>query len=165
MGSIYVIKNKVNGKCYVGQTRKPIEKRFEQHLRKSSNCICLRNAITRHGKEFFSIEVLWSSDDCTDEELNNKEIKFISELNTITPNGYNLTHGGEGCTPTEETRQKMSEVHKGPNGRTHSEETKKRISDAQKGRIFSEEHKRKISETRRRNIALKRNISQLQESS
>lgn len=162
MGWIYLIRNKVNGKCYIGQTRKPIEQRFKQHLRKSSNCICLRNAITKHGKEFFSIEVLWSSDNCTDDELNKKEVEFINEFNTQSPHGYNLTNGGEGCTPSEETRRKMSEVHKGPNGRTHSEETKKRISEAQKGRVFSEEHRKKISETRRRNNAMKRDIMQLQ---
>ena len=30
------------------------------------------------------------------------EIEAIAEFNTVTPNGYNLTFGGEGGTPSEE---------------------------------------------------------------
>ena len=36
-------------------------------------------------------------------------------------------------------------VH-GNKGKSHSEEAKRKMSEAKKGKIFSEEHKRKISE-------------------
>lgn len=43
---------------------------------------------------------------------------------------------------SEETRRKMSEAHK---GKTHSEETKLKISEANKGRKHSPETKKKMS--------------------
>jgi hypothetical protein len=65
----------------------------------------------------------------------------------------NKTNGGEGTSGfihTEETRKKMSEAHKGENhtnwGKTFSDETKRKMSEAQKGKTLSEEHKRKIGE-------------------
>lgn len=54
---------------------------------------------------------------------------------------------------SEETRKKISEANKGENhpmfGKTHSKETKKKMSEAKKGKPrkpFSKEHKEKISE-------------------
>jgi group I intron endonuclease len=156
MGLIYIIRNITNNKCYIGQTRNSIEKRFEQHCRKSSLCPCLKNAINKYSKESFSIEILWEAENCTDEEINKKEIEYIQEFNTISPNGYNLTYGGCGCRPSDETRRRMSETHKGPNGRRHSDETKQKLSDVQKGRIFSDEHRLKISEACKRAASLRR---------
>ena len=48
-----------------------------------------------------------------------------------------------GKNVSEETRQKMSEVHK---GRTHSAETRKKLSEANKGKHHSEETRQKMSE-------------------
>lgn len=49
-------------------------------------------------------------------------------------------------TPTEETRRKISEAHKG----LHlSEEHRRKISEANKGRIVTEETRRKISESQK----------------
>ena len=57
---------------------------------------------------------------------------------------HNRTNGGEGSSgfvPSEETRRKISEANK---GRTFLEEHKKKLSESGKVKIFSEEHKRKI---------------------
>ena len=59
---------------------------------------------------------------------------------------YNMTNGGDGSSgwvPSEEYRKKMSEAKK---GKTHSEDSKKKMSVAQKGKTLSEEHRRKMSE-------------------
>jgi group I intron endonuclease len=67
----------------------------------------------------------------------------ISEAQTgkTKKRGYHLS---------EETRQKMSISHMGRPGamlgKCQTEETKQKISNTSKGRIFSEEHKRKIGE-------------------
>jgi hypothetical protein len=85
----------------------------------------------------------------------------------------NLTDGGEGSSgwvPSEETRIKWSEVHKGKilseetkrkiseaqkgeknhnYGKTLSEETRIKISEAQKGKTLSEETKRKMGEAKK----------------
>lgn len=55
-GRIYVITNKVNGKKYVGQTTKPIEKRFQQHMNPSSKCTLLAKAVQKYGKDSFIIQ-------------------------------------------------------------------------------------------------------------
>lgn len=53
-------------------------------------------------------------------------------------------------TPTEETKKKMREAKKGkPNGRKGkhlSDETKKKLAEVKKGKKLSEEHKKKLSE-------------------
>lgn len=63
--------------------------------------------------------------------------------------GYNSTSGGEACTLNQETKAKISQAMKGNKnglGKPCSEEKKRKISDAQKGRTFTEEHKQKLSE-------------------
>ena len=57
--------------------------------------------------------------------------------------GYNKNYGGSSGRPTEETKKKLSEAGK---GRQHTEETKKKMSEAKKGKSFSEEHRKKLSE-------------------
>lgn len=70
--------------------------------------------------------------------------------------GYNhkkvTGHGTmKGKHLTEEAKKKLSEAHKGKapwnKGIPMSEETRKKLSEAHKGKHLSEEHKRKISET------------------
>jgi hypothetical protein len=69
-----------------------------------------------------------------------------------TGNLVNLTDGGEGCLGvivSEETRQKLSEAHKGENngffGKKHSEETRQKYRD----RTYSEETRQKMSEAKK----------------
>lgn len=50
-----------------------------------------------------------------------------------------------GTTHNEETRKKMSETHSKRKREPCNIETKIKISNAQKGRVFSDEHKKKIS--------------------
>ena len=66
---------------------------------------------------------------------------------------HNKTDGGDGCSgtiPSDETRRKMSEAQKGEKnynyGKHLSEETKRKMSEANKGKTLLEETKRKMSE-------------------
>ena len=76
-------------------------------------------------------------------------LPWIETKLTKKPNGYNLTDGGEGTygyKHTEETKKKMSEASKGRKLKTpRSEEYRKAVSERSKGRTLSEEAKRKIS--------------------
>jgi len=58
------------------------------------------------------MESLWESENCNQDELNEKEKYFITEYNTIVPNGYNLKEGGLGGKHTIETKEKLSKISK-----------------------------------------------------
>jgi hypothetical protein len=55
----------------------------------------------------------------------------------------NLTDGGDGANPSEETRRKISEAKK---GKKHTEEALRKMREAHKDKKHSEEHRRKLSE-------------------
>ena len=99
MIGIYKITNKVNGKCYVGQSR-DIEARWAKHLSayKSSPEWELYRAFKKYGIAAFSFEVV---EECTIEELNEREIYWIAQYDSFN-NGYNMTLGGEACNGTND---------------------------------------------------------------
>ena len=141
MGSIYKITNTVNGKVYIGQTRHDAEKtRIRDHLTGKGSRI-IKSAIEKYGKDAFTYQIL--HDDIIPEFLDTLEIEAIEKFNTVSPNGYNLRAGGGGGSPSEETRRKLSDINK---GKTISKETRRKISEAGKGRKVSKQTRRKLSE-------------------
>lgn len=85
---------------------------------------------------------------CDVEALDRMERFMIAAWSTLAPLGLNRTIGGNGAfgPQSEETRRKISEANK---GKTRSEEYLRKQSEAQKGKTrppCSEEHCRKISE-------------------
>mgnify|MGYP000547147760 CR=1 FL=1 len=77
-GTVYVIENLENGKKYIGQTtRLDLAERFREHCGNSKTSVCpkLRNAIKKYGKDCFSVEPLWTSETCEQEELDKKEME------------------------------------------------------------------------------------------
>ena len=90
MIGIYCITNIQNGMRYVGQSRN-IEKRFGEHLRDDVKLKTrLGRAIREYGSKNFALTIL---EECEVKELDEKERKWIKELNTF-PNEYNMTPGG-----------------------------------------------------------------------
>lgn len=158
VGKIYKISNNFDEKVYIGQTWRTLEKRFKQHCRSDSGCLKLCNSIQSHGKENFEINILWEGE-CTQEELDEYEIEFISLFNTLSPFGYNLKEGGKsggklsmetrerirnsaiGRKATEETRAKLSASRK---GRNVSDETRAKLIAANLGRVHTEETRAKM---------------------
>lgn len=103
-GYIYCITNNVNGKQYVGQTRNTIQKRWNGHKSSANSANkeskqALHFAMNKYGIENFIIKCLdkfsCKTIDELSEILNEKEIYYIDLYNTTTPNGYNLTLGGD----------------------------------------------------------------------
>lgn len=147
---IYRAVNKTNGKSYVGQTVGSLNKRKSEHISsalRNGNNMYFGCAIRKHGPDNFTWTTL-HDDITTIEDLNQLEIFYIGYYDTFE-NGYNLTLGGGGSIgwiPSEETKRKISESHK---GMYHSKAAKKKMSIARKGKHFSKEHKRKISEANR----------------
>lgn len=96
-GLIYIIKNTVNDKVYIGQTALSLEDRWKSHLKpsvhKTRGTYKIYNAMNKYGKENFYVELL--EDDIPIDLLNEKEIEYI-ELYDSYYNGYNSTKGGDG---------------------------------------------------------------------
>jgi group I intron endonuclease len=91
---IYKITNKINNKIYIGQTIGTLVNRFRFHVNSANNNArsAIHRAIIKYGKENFIIEELARAS--SRKELNELEIKFIQEFNSLSPIGYNLKRGG-----------------------------------------------------------------------
>ena len=120
---IYKITNLTSGKVYVGQSVSHIlnhtryrpygrEGRFRCHISeafstKKNQCHYLNNAIRKYGVDDFVLELI---EYCEISESNDKEIYYIKKFTSLYPYGFNLKNGGG-------------------NVFTHSEESKKRVSN------------------------------------
>ncbi|MTJ10774.1 helix-turn-helix domain-containing protein [Anabaena sp. UHCC 0204] len=93
-GSIYIIKNIINAKVYIGQTLQPVVERFKQHLKllKTNRSQTISKAIAKYGKDKFYYEVLEESIPL--DQLDQREEFYIQKYDSIS-NGYNLCPGGQ----------------------------------------------------------------------
>lgn len=145
MYSVYMIFNKINGKCYFGYTRKNPRIRIQEHVSTSvrgDGCI-LGAAIRKYGIESFKWYKIAEFD--SKQDALEMETRCIRDNNTQQPNGYNISPGGEsGSGPhTEESKRKIGLAHK---GRKFSEETRRKMSESAKGKPKSEAFKKQVSE-------------------
>lgn len=169
MAIVYQAKNKVTGKSYFGKTIRSLRARKYTHQRDAKNGSKnhFHRAIRKHGWKAFKWRVVFRG---SEKEILAEEIRLITKHKTMSPNGYNMTDGGEGSSGrkmtdrqiarnseihlgrkhSEETRKRMSKAAKGNTnnlGNKCSEESKRKMSEAQKGRKHSEESKQKISKS------------------
>lgn len=103
-GYIYCIRNDINCFLYIGQTVYTIKKRLKDHiseahrLKDKDNSI-LHREINKYGANNFYIEeiekVSLPTKDGLFERLNELEVYYIKQLNTMRPNGYNICSGGK----------------------------------------------------------------------
>ena len=145
---IYKITNLLNNKIYVGQTYSTLENRFKKHYRDSSGKnpknMPIVLAIKKYGINYFKIELLEElSSDLTQLDVDLKEKYWGLKLNSLSPNGYNLKLGNGRGILSEESKLKISKIHK---GKLVSAETRLKISKSKKGMKNSVESKNKISQ-------------------
>ncbi len=134
-GVIYLLTNSTNGKVYVGKTNDYKRRMGEYKCHHCKNQYKLYNALVDTGWKKFTHKIIEKVDDL--ETLNLLERYYIKFYDCYgTDKGYNLTEGGDGGTMSEETKKKLSEINK---GEKHTEETKAKIGKAHKGKIVSEE--------------------------
>lgn len=94
---IYVYKNKMNGKMYVGQTCRTLKERAGKNGNLYRQCILFGNAIKKYSWDSFESKIMF--DNLTHEEANQKEKQMISLLRTCDENyGYNISLGGSDNT-------------------------------------------------------------------
>ena len=145
VGYIYLVTDTTNGMKYTGKHHYHIEGQLDPNYHGSGTII---KNIYKKRPETLKEEYIKTC--YSEEEMCSDEQYYIKLFKTLYPNGYNLTEGGDGLIPCEETRKKLSEAHKGKpahnKGVPMSEEQKKKISEANKGKHHSEEQKKKISE-------------------
>ena len=97
VGSIYIIRNTVNEKVYIGQTTMTVHERFMVHMKpstaKQKKNYKLYMAVLKYGRSKFYVETLESGIPVT--MLNQKEIEYIAQYDSYY-NGYNSSKGGDG---------------------------------------------------------------------
>ncbi len=141
MFTIYLIKNTVNDKCYVGKTSKTTAARWQEHInesgRKSNRH--LYNAIRKYGISAFTIREIDTAQ--TEAEANALENAYICLYMTDDSTlGYNLTLGGDGVLGwkhTDETKRKISQSligNKYSLGHHPSEATRQKLRETRRGR-------------------------------
>ena len=130
--TIYKTTNLINGKFYIGK---------HQTINLNDGYLgsgkALIKAIQKYGRDNFQKEVLFEFN--TEAEMNAKEIELVTEEFCKCNTNYNLGVGGEGGSHFK--------------GRTHSEDTKKILSEKAKLQKHSEESRLKISEANRKRWA------------
>lgn len=145
---IYMIRNKANGKVYIGQSVN-INRRWSDHIKSlqanSHYNEYLQRAWNKYGSDNFEFSIV---ENCLVDDLNRLEIYYIADYyQSYNPDfGYNLTKGGDGVIPTEAVRKKMSDSKK---QLYQDPEYIKRMSEAQKGKKASDETKNKMSNSQK----------------
>lgn len=92
-GFIYIIKNTVNSKVYIGQTRTSVDQRWKEHLRHAQyGDQVINRAMKKYGADKFYIETL---EICDISILDEREIYYIDLYDsTDKSKGYNVSIGG-----------------------------------------------------------------------
>lgn len=108
-GLIYIITNSINDKVYIGQTIQSLKDRWNEHCRnpfsKAEADMHIKRAILKYGKENFNIREI---EKCKIEELDEKEIYYISLYDSYNK-GYNSTKGGRyGAKPLKLNQEQQS---------------------------------------------------------
>lgn len=161
--TVYIHRNKINGKIYVGQTCQKPEKRWDNGKGYETSSKFYK-AILKYGWNNFEHIII--KNNLTQEEANLLEIDLIKKYHSQEDNfGYNITSGGNNFKHSEETKRKigrsnsialkgnkwseeqkklMSKLMSGENnpfyGKHHTEESKEKISKNRKGKCAGEEH-------------------------
>ena len=114
MIKIYIIVNKINNYIYIGQTKNVLSKRWLGHIsdsKRHNTKLC--NAIRKYGADNFIIEEL-NSGEWNNIEADNWEKFYIKLFDSKNRKiGYNIKDGGNSVKMTEETKKKISEKNKG----------------------------------------------------
>lgn len=164
---LYMIRNIVNGKGYIGITKQKPYRRWSAHHTRAfkGEGFLLARALRKYGREAFTFTIIAEAPSW--DELVAMEKEAIQQYQTLasTGHGYNLTLGGEGApgvVVSPERRAQMSIARKASGFRL-SEEALKRMAATKRGKPSSPtqkaaaskrfrgvpktaEHRRRISE-------------------
>lgn len=153
---VYMIECKKNGKKYIGscisdnQSTRINRHKYQLTIGKHANQY-MQNSWNSHGHDSFEFKVveIIEFDHAKSKRENEVVIRkledeWISKENTLAPNGFNCKTA-ELRVPTEETRKRMSEAQK--RRAPPTAETLLKLSAAHKGRVYTDESKKKMRES------------------
>lgn len=152
--TIYIHKNKLNGKVYIGQTCQNPIKRWDNG-RGYITSTRFYNAIQKYGWDNFEHIILYTN--LSQDEANKIEQQLIKQYKSQNDQyGYNIKSGGDNYTHSEETKKKIGQSNSmALKGKTHSKEWSQKISkkftgtgNPFYGKHHSQETKEKISKSR-----------------
>ncbi len=160
VGVIYKISNSLNEKLYIGKTTEDPKKYWKYHKMYCRNGYdkVLYSAMRKYGVDKFQFNIIEFIECFNIKELNNKlfklERKYIKKFNTMVPNGYNVTAGGQGLAGMKFSDKHREKISDKLTGRTFTKQHRRNISKASEGRIspnkgknLSESHKTKLSKS------------------
>ena len=130
---IYGLRNRTNNKWYIGQSIDSILGRWDRYSRlQCKRQRKLYSALKKYGYDAFEKMVIEVCDnDIPQDVLDKKETAWIEHFNSIE-HGYNLTTGGRAGKKSMETRRRMSVAN---TGNIFSDERKKNISRSLLGKV------------------------------
>jgi len=174
--TVYKVTNLINKKFYIGvhKTEDPEDSYF-------GSGVAIKSAIKKYGKENFKKEILYSNLSMEEAYKIESEIVDEKFTNNPRTYNMKLGGFGGGIPHTQETREALSEKYKGSgnpfygkrhssnfikklkqqtgtsnpnygNRYSHSEETRRKISESGLGRKHSNETKEKISQSNKGQI-------------
>lgn len=134
MYTVYMHTNIANGKRYIGITTQDTKKRWK-YGNGYKNQLFYR-AIKKYGWENFKHDILFTN--LTKSQAEAKEIELIAQYKSNSPKyGYNTDNGGKTIgTHSEETKLKIGQANKGHTpwkNKHHKESTKKKLSILKSG--------------------------------
>ena len=132
--TVYVLTNTINGKMYVGTTKRTLKARFSRGKGYENQKLFYED-ICKYGWDKFLSEVFASN--LTEEEAFNMEKLLIAKLREQDPDLlYNRDAGGKYGKHCQETKEIIRELNV---GRVITEEAKVKIRAARANQVFSEE--------------------------
>lgn len=140
-------------KRYIGITSQDPRKRWKSDGSGYKDQPLFWRAIQKYGWDNFKHEILLTNE--TLEYACSVEKYLIKHYKTYdSAYGYNLTLGGEGRLLTEEQKKELSTKRQGINacgyGYFPSEETKRKMSEAAKNKVFTKDTKEKMANAKKK---------------
>lgn len=172
MPCVYMHRCRANGKAYVGISSDTMERRWRRHvtLSRMGSELLFHRAIRKHGEDAFEHVLLATCKSF--EDAKRLEVLFIKMYETYAAEhprkGYNMTRGGDGTVGSHTSRpcseEKKRRISAALKGKKKSEEHRAAMRRADRPRHLSEEHRQALRDAWRRKTELSQSSAYLDQS-
>jgi group I intron endonuclease len=135
LSGVYMIKNLLNNKVYIGSTKMTFKRRYTEHVRKlktgNHHNSYLNNSVLKHGIENFEFSVIEILENNNIPFIREKESFYINFFNSIK-NGYNISDVTTQPPCNSDVKKKISDTLK--ERYKNNEDYRKHLSNVNKGK-------------------------------